>query len=158
LSARGGRAVVVLGVVAALASLGVACQTVDLGTPPADINACRPSQSFFVQQIWPNVLSKDYGGTHCYQSNCHSTIGGAGRLALIASPQPVLDPTMPPPQPLPDDWQKNYRSATEVMNCSDVQASKLILYPTAQTSHGGGKLFDPAGPEALLIEMWVTAP
>jgi hypothetical protein len=44
------------------------------------------------------------------------------------------------------------------MNCSDVTASKLILYPTAQTSHGGGKLFDVNSPEAQKIEMWVTAP
>jgi hypothetical protein len=155
LRARGAAAVFALGV--GVAALGVACQTVDLGTPPADINACRPSQSYFVSNVWPGVLAKDYGGTHCYQSNCHDTIG-KGRLALIANPQPMLDPTVPPPQPLPDDWQKNYRSATEVMNCSDVTASKLILYPTAQTSHGGGKLFDPSSPEATTIEMWVTAP
>jgi hypothetical protein len=141
----------------AAALLGLACQTVDLGTPPADINACRPSQSYFVQVIWPDVLAKNYGGTTCSQSNCHDTIG-KGSLALIANPQPALDPAMPAPQPLPDDWAKNYRSATEVMNCSDVMASKLILYPTATTPHGGGKLFDVNSPEALKIETWVMAP
>ena len=30
---------------AALAAAAVACETVDLGTPPADVNACRPSQA-----------------------------------------------------------------------------------------------------------------
>ena len=37
----------------------VGCETVDLGKPPADINACRPSQEFFIDEIWPNFLAKE---------------------------------------------------------------------------------------------------
>lgn len=135
-----------------------ACQTVDLGAPPADINACRPSQTYFVQEIWPNVLAKDYGGKHCFDSNCHDPVSQKGGLGFIPNPQPPLDPTMAPPLPLPDDWAKNYRVTSEQMTCSDATASNLIIYPTATTMHGGGKLFDTNSPEAQKIEMWVTAP
>jgi hypothetical protein len=151
---RARRLVVALG---AVLSLGAACSTVDLGTPPADVNLCMPSQAWYVQQIWPNVINKDYGGKKCTDATCHDAIG-KGKLAQIPNPQPMLDPTMPPPIPLPDDWAKNYKSASVEMNCADVKSSRLILFPTAMTSHGGGKFFDINSPEATLIEMWVTAP
>ena len=34
------------------------------------------------------------------------------------------------------------------MNCSNVAASKLLEYPSRLQVHGGGKLFEPDGPEA----------
>jgi hypothetical protein len=150
-----GRGAVVGTVAGLLGLLGVACETVDLGAPPADINACRPSQAFFVTDVWPNVLAKSYGGKHCFDSMCHN---GGKQLTLIADPKPVLDPTMPVPIPLPGDWALNYRSATEQMSCSNVSASRLLVYPTGTTSHGGGKLFDVNSPEAQKLAMWVTAP
>jgi hypothetical protein len=138
---------------AALALGAAACQTVDLGTPPADVNACRPSQDYFVQEIWPNVLNKDYGGKKCSDATCHDPVTGRP-LSLIANPMPAM-----PAVPLTDDdWAKNYRSTSEQMSCSDVTASSLIIYPTATRPHGGGKLFDINSPEAQKIEMWVTAP
>jgi hypothetical protein len=147
------RAVAVL----AVAAFGGACQTVDLGSPPADVNACRPSQAYFVQVIWPEVLAKDYGGKKCFDSSCHDTVG-RGSLALIPNPQPPLDPTMAPPMPLPDDWAKNYRATAEQMSCADALSSKLVIYPTATAMHGGGKLFDINSPQVTDIKMWVTAP
>ncbi|HTA19037.1 MAG TPA: hypothetical protein VK989_07075 [Polyangia bacterium] len=140
-----------------LGLLGASCQTVDLGAPPADINACRPSESFFVQQVWPNVLAKDYAGRKCSDATCHDPSTGRP-LSLIPSPMPALDPTQPAPMPLPDDWANNYRSTTEQMSCGDVEASNLIEYPTATKAHGGGQLFGPASPEVTTIMMWVTAP
>ena len=142
---------------ASLALLGGACQTVDLGTPPADVNACRPSQSFFVTDVWPKVLVKDYGGKHCFDATCHDVASGKS-LALIADPKPALDPTMPIPMPLPADWARNYVSATEQMSCTNVTSSDLIVFPTATRSHGGNKLFDVNSPETMTLEMWVTAP
>ena len=139
------------------ALLGVACQTVDLGAPPADVNACRPSQSFFVTDVWPNVLAKSYGGKRCFDSSCHDVASGKS-LALVADPQPAIDATMPIPLPLPGDWAKNYISASEQMSCSNFAASSLLLFPTATRAHGGGKLFDVGSPEALTLKMWVTAP
>ena len=47
-------------IVAVLAAGG--CGTVDVGPPLADVNACRPSETFFAEQVWPNFLDKDYGG------------------------------------------------------------------------------------------------
>jgi hypothetical protein len=147
------------GVLLALSSalLGAACQTVDLGAPPADVNACRPSQSFFVTDVWPKVLAMSYGGKHCFDSSCHDVASGKS-LALVADPMPAIDATMPIPLPLPGDWATNYISASEQMSCSDVTASSLILFPTATRAHGGNKLFDAASPEVTTLETWVTAP
>jgi hypothetical protein len=152
LSAR--RALLAATVLASAAAGGaIGCETVDLGTPPADVNACRPSQSYFVTEVWPNVLNKSYGGRKCVDAKCHDP--GSGRpLTLIANPQPTTLPD-PLPNPLPEDWAKNYRSAAEQMNCSNVGASFLILQPTSAT-HGGGQLFKPTSPEVTSLTMWVT--
>ena len=132
------------------AAAAAACQTVDLGDPPADINLCRPGQQFFVDQIWPNFLAKDYGGKHCYDGGCHDGVTG-GSLALHV-------PTNPPAVPLPMDWLANYTSASQLMNCSNVKASRLLAFPSGGLGHGGGMLIQPDGPEALLVQMWVSQP
>jgi hypothetical protein len=139
-----------LGVAAALAlTLSVACTTVDLGDPPADVNACRPSQQYFIDEIWPNVLSVDYGGKHCNDSQCHNS--SAGR------PLTLVDPSTAGSIPLPTDWANNYRSTTEQMNCANVASSSLILFPTGQRPHGGGTLFPADGNEVTLIKGWISA-
>ena len=130
--------------------MAVACETVYLGEPPSDINACRPSQQFFVDEIWPNFLAKDYGGVHCYDSTCH---GGLAPNALD-----LIVPTATPAIPLTGDWANNYRTSTEEMNCSNVAASKLLEFPSGLKVHGGGKLIEPDGPEATLIKMWISQP
>jgi hypothetical protein len=135
-------------VASALGSGG--CDTVDLGNPPSDINACRPSQQFFIDEIWPNYLAKDYGGKHCYDSACHG--------ALAPNALDLMDPMTAGTIPLTDVWAANYMSATEEMSCSNVSASKLIEYPAGVRVHGGGKLIEPDGPEAMLIIMWISQP
>jgi hypothetical protein len=127
-----------------------ACETVDLGEPPADINACRPSQQFFIDEIWPNFLSKDYGGKHCYDSTCHG--------ALAPNALDLTDPMTAGTIPLMGFWATNYMTVTEEMNCSNVASSKLIEYPADIRVHGGGKLIEPDGPEATLIKMWISQP
>ena len=126
------------------------CTSVELGDPPADVNACRPSQAFFVNEIWPNFLDKDYGGKKCADSACHAAAAGRP-LALVM-------PLTPSTLPLTLDWAANYRSVTENMQCSNVRSSPLLTNPSGQVTHGGGKLIEPNGDEATLIEMWVTAP
>ena len=135
-------------VASALGSGG--CDTVDLGNPPSDINACRPSQAFFAAEIEPNFLAKDYGGKHCYDSACHG--------ALAPNALDLMDPMTAGTIPLTDVWAANYMSATEEMSCSNVSASKLIEYPAGVRVHGGGKLIEPDGPEAMLIIMWISQP
>ncbi|MDB4981512.1 MAG: hypothetical protein JWM82_2264, partial [Myxococcales bacterium] len=137
-------------VASALAGGLLACQTVDLGTPPSDINACRPSQQYFIDEIWPNVLNKDYGGKTCADAKCHDP--GSGR------PLTLVPPRDPGAIPLPPEWAANYRSASEQMNCSNVTSSELLVLPTGQRVHGGGTLFSLTDPEAGKIQMWVTAP
>ncbi|HET6150187.1 MAG TPA: hypothetical protein VFH68_21785 [Polyangia bacterium] len=134
----------------AAAAAPAACTSVELGDPPADVNACRPSQTFFVDQIWPNFLDKDYGGKRCADSACHAA--SAGR------PLSLVEPTTPSTLPLMLEWAANYRSVTENMQCSNVRASALLTNPSGQVTHGGDKLIEPNGEEATLIEMWVTAP
>ena len=132
-----------------------ACETVDLGAPPADVNACRPSQIFFVQKIWPDVLNATYGGKHCADSQCHG-VGSQNSFTLIANPQPAIAPTAPVPMPLPDDWLQNYLSTSQEMDCDDPSSSQLILTPTSP-NHGGTMLFPVASMESTEIEAWVSA-
>jgi hypothetical protein len=137
---------------AALALSGAACETVELGEPPADINACRPSQQFFAAEIGPNFLFKDYGGKHCYDSTCH------GALAPNALDLVLPDLSIPAAIPLVNEWAADYMTVTEEMNCSNVASSKLLTYPGGINVHGGGKLIEPDGPEATLIKMWISQP
>jgi hypothetical protein len=125
------------------------CNTVDVGPPLADVNACRPSPSFFVEQIWPNFLSKDYGGKKCSDASCHDA--GSGRQLVLTAP------TSMGTVPLPSDWAIIYKSATEQLLCTNVDASPLLSRPDGQQTHGGGKLIDPGGAEATLVKMWVSA-
>jgi hypothetical protein len=147
---RLGLRLMLLGAAAAGAGALPGCSSVDLGDPPADVNACRPSQAFFVEEIWPNFLDKDYGGKRCADSACHAA--SAGR------PLSLVMPMTPSTLPVMLEWAANYRSVTENMQCSNVHSSPLLTNPAGLVTHGGGKLIEPDGPEATLIEMWVTAP
>ncbi len=139
------RRVAVLG--ALLAGAG-ACQTVDVGSPPADINACRPDQRFFYERVWPEFLGRQVSGKRCNESGCHD--GGSPRQMRLP------DPTSAPMLPLPVDWAAVYKAATEQMSCTNVSSSNLITRPS-RVDHGGGKLIEPEGPEAMLVRMWVEA-
>jgi hypothetical protein len=134
----------------ALVTGALGCQTVDLGAPPADVNLCEPSQQFFIDSIWPMFLGKDYGGKHCYDSNCH----GSGSTTAMTLTNPIEAAAIP----LPPDWAANYTQATHRMNCSDPADSDLLIYPENRVPHGGGMLIAPTDPEATLVSGWVTAP
>jgi hypothetical protein len=130
-------------------SLGLlACGTVDVGPPLADVNACRPSQAFFATEVWPNFLSRDYGGKHCYDRGCHDS--GAGRELILTAPSTPLS------APLPTEWMTVYRSATRQLLCTNVSSSPLLARPDGRQSHAV-KLIEPDGAEATLIKMWVMA-
>ncbi len=132
-----------------LIAVTAACGTVDLGPTPADVGACRPSKEFFVNEIWPNFLNKDYGGKRCYDSNCH---GAGSRQVLILEP-----PSSAPSVPLNPAWEALYKSVTEHVLCTNVDSSRLITKPDGRQAHGGLKLIEPDGPEETLVKMWVLA-
>jgi len=152
--------------------IALACQTVDLGEPPADVNACRPSQSYYAGVgmtdagglnggIWQNLLAKDYdvGGTtkHCSDQSCH---GNGSTNSLRLTPPSCVPPACTPPVPLTMEWADDYRATSEQMNCANVKVSKLLALPGGIQPHGGGKLFDandPMAPETRLIIEWVGA-
>jgi hypothetical protein len=87
--AAGGQA----GFIACLMLCLAACDTVDVGDPPADVNACRPSQRFFYERIWPEFLGKDHGGKHCSDSRCHDA--SSSRLLVLPPPQSIPDLPLP---------------------------------------------------------------
>ena len=132
-----------------------ACSTVDLGDPPADVNACRPSQPFFVEHVWGEFLDQDHGGKTCKDSGCHDT--ASGRLLRL------LDVSMEEPPTFPLDptskWGLNYRSAAQQMICTNPRGSELFTRPAGLVTHGAaGALIDPvSGPEGPLLDMWVAA-
>jgi hypothetical protein len=144
------RSLVLVGYALAAFAPLAGCESVDLGTPPADVNACRPGQQFFVDQIWPNFLDRDYGGRRCADAGCHDA--PSGRFFVL------LTPTAAGTVPLTGEWEANYLSAANQMNCSNVGASVLFNKPSASVPHGGQRLIDPAGAEADLIRMWVSQP
>ena len=154
-----------------VALIAVACQTVDLGEPPSDINACRPSQSYFVygpnadagvsdggtnQGIWTDILSHDFGGKHCIDQACH---GSASTNSLkLTMPGCLPNTGCSIPIPLTMEWADNYRAATEQMNCSSVMSSKLLAEPTGiLPGHAGGILFSTTSSQADVIIGWVGA-
>jgi hypothetical protein len=122
---------------------------VDVGPPLADVNACRPSQAFFAAEVWPNFLSRDYGGKRCSDGGCHDT--GSGRQLVLTAPSTPLS------APLPPEWMAVYRSVTQQLLCTNVSSSPLLARPDGRQTHAV-KLIEPDGPEAMLIKMWVTAP
>jgi hypothetical protein len=132
-----------------MALLAVSCGTVDVGPPLADVNACRPSQAFFAEAVWPNFLGRDYGGRRCSDRGCHDT--GAGRELVLSAPSTPLA------APLPAEWLAVYRSAARQLLCTNVSSSPLLTRPDGRQTHAV-KLIEPDGPETTLIKMWVTAP
>jgi hypothetical protein len=139
-----------LGLVAALlGGLTLACDTVDLGIPPPGVNACRPSQQFFLERIWPEFLTKDYAGKRCGDAGCHDA---ASPRVLRLPP-----PSSPASLPLPSDWLLVYTAAAEQMSCTDA-ANSLLLNRPSSLGHGGGRLIELDGAEAMLLKAWVTAP
>ncbi|HXU01798.1 MAG TPA: hypothetical protein VN903_12445 [Polyangia bacterium] len=165
--------VIATSIASSIAVAAAGCYTVDLGEPPSDINACRPSQSYFVygsaggdagmgnNGIWRDLLDKDYSGKKCHDSACHGS-GSTNSLRLTVPtcvPLMPMDPACPVAVPLTGDWADNYRSAAEQMNCANVGTSKLLEFPSAIQVHGGGKLFDRNAPNAEpdLIIGWVAA-
>jgi hypothetical protein len=150
---RAGASVAAAALLAA-AAIG-ACSTVDLGEPPADVNACRPSQQYFYDRICPEYLAMDYGGKSCINASCHgsqSMVGGALKITLSSCAQDA-PPTIP--FVAGSAWYASYISTTQVMNCTDVTGAAFYTKPSGQEQHGGGKLFEPGGPEFTLLQQWV---
>src|SRR5882762_3776969 len=98
--------------IAALCLGAASCGTVEVGPPLADVNACRPSQTFFATDVWPSFLGRDYQGQRCSDAGCHDT--GAGRQLVLTPPSTPLG------VPLPPEWIAVYRSATRQLLCTNV--------------------------------------
>ena len=156
---QGGRSLVRRAALAAALLGGAGCQTVDLGAPPADINACEPGQQYFVSTVWPMFLAMDYGGKHCFDSGCH---GLGSRTPLTLTDISAELPLPPPPTPIPPDVMADYSQASQQMNCSDVADSRLLIFPENVQVHGGGQLIDPNSQQAtdtlMLLQTWVSSP
>ncbi|MDX2019200.1 MAG: hypothetical protein SF187_03100 [Deltaproteobacteria bacterium] len=133
----------------ALTAFVANCGTVDLGPTPADINTCRPSQQFFYQRVWPELIDKDYGGKKCGDARCHDASSGREMI--------VVTPTSMATLPLPEDWMRVYRSVTGQLQCTSIAESPLLARPDGRQTHGGGKLFEPGGPQTTLLRMWAEA-
>ena len=135
--------------VASLPLVAAACDTVSVGPPLADVNACHPSPGFFVEQIWPNFLAKEYAdGKRCTNRACHDA--GSGRQLVLTMP------TSAGTVPLPPDWAMLYKSVTEQLLCTNIESSPLLTRPDGRQTHGGGKMIEQNGPEATLVKMWVN--
>jgi hypothetical protein len=144
---------------ASLLGTALGCQTVDLGTPPADVNVCEPGPQYFVTTIWPMFLGQDYNGKHCFDSTCHGTLT---HMTLTDITNEIAKLPTPLPNPLPSDIVDDYTQASQQMNCSDALDSRLLTFPENVQVHGGGELIDPSSQQAkdlvTILEAWVTSP
>ena len=135
---------------------GAGCSTVELGDPPADVNACRPSQQFFYERVCPEYLAASYGGKTCMDASCHGSMSNSALKITLASCSEDAPPSIPFVGG--SNWLSSYLSASRVMNCTDVTGAALYTNPSGQAMHPGGKLFEPGGPEFDLLQAWVTSP
>lgn len=139
----------------ALAEAG-GCSTIDNGEPPADVNACRPSQQFFYERICPEYLAASYGGKTCMDASCHGSMSNSALKITLASCTEDAPPAIPFVGG--SNWLSSYQSAARVMSCTDVNGAAFYTNPSGQAMHPGGKLFEPGGPEFDLLQAWVTSP
>jgi hypothetical protein len=133
----------------------VGCSTVDNGDPPADVNACRPSQQYFYDKVCPDFLAMDYAGKTCKDANCHGPTSMGSALKITVT---TCTPDPPPAIPFVSnsDWFASYLSTAQAMNCTDVTGAALYTKPSGlKPPHGGGTLFAPGGPEFDLLQKWV---
>lgn len=128
-----------------------ACSTVHLEGPPAEVNACRPSQRFFVERIWPEFLAQSYSGQTCGGATCHDPVSGRALRVLMPASTPSF------PFSAQSEWETSYLSVTQQLNCSSVLGSELFTRPAGLRSQAHPRLIDPDGPEALLLQQWVAA-
>lgn len=97
--------------------------------PPTD----RPV--YFVRDVAPIF---DRNG--CSSAPCHGKIGGQGGLALsLMTLAPVMD----------------HAPLEPVVNLRDPERSLLLLKPTAQVEHGGGRRFKVGSDEYETILRWI---
>jgi hypothetical protein len=144
-----------IGLCALTAAAG--CSTIENGDPPADVNACRPSQQFFYERICPEYLAASYGGKTCMDASCHGSMTNSALKITLAS----CTEDAPPAVPFVggSNWLSSYLSTARVMSCTDVNGAALYTNPSGLVNgHPGGKLFEPGGPEFDLLQAWVTSP
>lgn len=131
------------------------CGTIDNGEPPADVNACRPSQQFFYERICPEYLAASYAGKTCMDASCHGSMSSSALKITLGSCAEDAPPAIPFVGG--SNWLSSYQSTARVMSCTDVNGAALYTNPSGQAMHPGGKLFEPGGPEFELLQEWVTS-
>jgi len=144
-----------LGLCALGAAAAGGCSTIDNGDPPADVNACRPSQEFFYERICPEYLAASFGGKTCMDASCHGSMSSSALKITLASCTEDAPPAVPFVSG--SNWLSSYLSTARVMSCTDVSGAALYTNPSGQAMHPGGKLFEPGGPELDLLQAWVTS-
>lgn len=127
------------GLACAVITLLAGCPTVELGDTPTEIGLCNPAGgvAYFEQQIWPNIVTRSFGGRTCAQAGCHIA-GGNG-----------LD------YPAVVDYPSAYRRTQLYLNCGTPAASLFLTKPLAGIDpHGGGDLFPNGDPSVQVFLDW----
>lgn len=110
---------------AAMAVTAVACSS----APEAEIQYCQTTREYFIERVWAPIVSQK-----CVA--CHTPYGAArdSRLVLV-------------PETEPGFIDENLATMAEVASYSIGGLSALLLKPTAQKDHGGGRQIDPGSPD-----------
>ena len=110
------------------------CPTVDLGDEPVAPGACRPSEGYYRDVVWPDYLAPESPERSCVSApGCHRDTDGRSALRLIVE-EPLSD----------QDHRTNYDVVTSFLSCGSPQTSPLLSKPEeGRNPHGGGDIFGP---------------
>lgn len=115
-----------------------AVQTVEVPVTVGDLTK-TPRVSF------NNEIMGILGKTGCNSGQCHGHNSGKGGFKLSLR---GYDPA--------NDFQRIVAAEHGRIDREDLEQSKILMKPTGQTSHRGGKRFTPGSPFAKTIRQWLV--
>lgn len=120
------------------AALSVACgDPPKVAVPAADTAACVPTKQFFTDEVWNPFMSST-----CFACHNAQGIASSSDLVLQSANQPgFLD--------------ANLATVSNVAAFERDGLSILLLKPSAQIDHGGGKVIEQGSPEYKALEQLV---
>jgi len=151
---------------AALAALVVACgEDVQQGDAPSQTTLCF---DYFQRCVYPQALNallpvdQNLDGIYettarCSNSGCHNASGNSGGGFRMGQDTPTISIALPVDQIQASPMYANFLAAKGFANLAQPPGSKILQEPSAQVSHGGGRIFTGTGdPNYQLLLNWIN--
>jgi len=150
---------------AALAALVVACgEDVKEGQAPSQTTLCF---DYFQQCVYPQVLNavlpvdQNLDGFYettarCSNSGCHNAAGNSGGGFRMGQNTPTVSIALPVDQIQTSPMYANFLAAKGFSNLGQPPGSKILQEPSAQVSHGGGRILTVGDANYNLLLNWIN--